>query len=228
MFTFPVGLLEKDTPSATDPFYNNVSLLLLANDVNNSTTFIDSGPANRNVTTFLGNPVITTAESKFGGSSLTGGIIQTPYNSAFDFGTGDFTIEFWFRYIGSLPFEVRFTYANGNTPYFSFGSFGDSIALLLEGVSWETSINWTRPLPNTWTHIAGSRQSGTVRFFNNGNLLGSYSSSRNWTMNNNPFVVSANITTAGGTTFIDDFRITKGVARYTAAFTPPTSQLPTM
>lgn len=224
MFTFPVGLFGIEREK--DLFYNNVSLLLLANGANNSTTFIDSGPANRTVTAFQQSPVITTSQSRFGNGSLTGGTIQTPYNPAFDFGTGDFTIEFWFRYTGTLLSEFRFTYANGGTPYFSFGSRGNSIGFVLEGVTWETEPSWTRPSANTWTHIAASRQASTVRFFNNGTLLGSYSSSRNWTINNNPFAISANLTTTGGSTFIDDFRVTKGVARYTANFTPPTTELP--
>lgn len=230
MFTFPVGLLKKDTPPSTDPFYNNVSLLLLANGEEGSTTFIDSGPANRTVSIHSENPVITTAVSKFGGGSLTGGRISVPYDSAFDFGVGDFTIELWFRYEGTLLNEFRFTLGSTNS-YLSFGSRVSGmrqIGLVLEGLSWDTEVLWTPEPAGVWAHLAVSRSNGTVRLFQNGTLLGSNNSSRDWSMNNNPFIVSASNITDIDIAYIDDLRVTKGVARYTAAFTPPTSQLPTM
>jgi hypothetical protein len=60
-----------------DPYYGNVSLLLRGNGTNGSTTIIDSSPSPKTVTAF-GNAQISTAQSKFGGSSI-----------AFD-GTGDY------------------------------------------------------------------------------------------------------------------------------------------
>ena len=230
MFTFPVGLLGRE--SAKDPSYNNVSLLLLANGANNSTTFVDSGPANRTVSVNQLSPVITTAQSKFGGGSLTGGRVSVPYNSAFDFGTGDFTVEFWFRYEGTLNSEFRFTTGTGSS-FFSFGSRVVSsvrrIGLVLEGVTWDTEISWSPASNNTWAHLAISRESGTVRAFQDGTLLGSNSSNRNWSMNSSIFIVSpasSSSSIATGAVYFDDFRVTKGVARYTAAFSPPTEQLP--
>ena len=217
-----------------DPFYNNVSLLLLANGANNSTTFIDSGPANRTVSAVNNglNPVITTAQSRFGGSSLTGGQVSVPYNSAFDFGTGDFTIELWFRYEGTLNGSWRFCQGT-STPYFAFGltDFPERrIVLVLEGVVFDVTVPWPNyPAANTWAHIAVSRASGTVRFFQDGSLIGSGSSNRNWNINSSNFVVcprSPSSTIATGAVYFDDFRVTKGVARYTAAFSPPTEQLP--
>ena len=225
MFTFPVGLLGRETPK--DPFYNNVSLLLLANGVNNSTTFIDSGPASRTITTWRDSPVITTSQSRFGGGSLTQGGVQVPYNSAFDFGTGDFTIEFWFRYQGSLLSDFRFTDSTSGSGYFAFGSRSPSIGFVAEFIAWDAEASWTRPSANVWTHIAATRQSGVNRFFSNGVLLGSANSSRSWSMGGNPFTVSASRqTSSGGQVYLDDFRVTKGVARYTATFTPPTTELP--
>jgi hypothetical protein len=225
MFTFPVGLLGGER----DPFYNNVSLLLLGNGTNNSTTFVDSGPANRTVTVSSGNPVITTAQFRYGNGSISGGAIETPYNAAFDWGTGDFTIEFWLRYSGTLASDFRFCFGKtGNV--FAFGSrisSGRRIGVLLENVAWEVELSWTPVGADTWAHIALTRQGTTMRVFQNGVALGSASNSRNWNINNNPFVIQANTVIASGGAWIDDFRVTKGVARYTANFTAPTAELPT-
>jgi hypothetical protein len=226
MFTFPVGLLGGER----DPFYNNVSLLLLGNGADGSTTFVDSGPANRTVTVSSGSPVITTAQFRYGNGSISGGRVETPYNAAFDWGAGDFTIEFWFRYSGTLTSEFRF--CNGKTgSVFSFGSriFSGNriIGVLLEGVAWEVEFNWTPVGANTWAHIALTRQGTTMRIFQNGTSLGSASNSRSWTVNSSPFLIQPDTFIASGGAWFDDFRVTKGVARYTANFTAPTAELPT-
>jgi hypothetical protein len=61
----------------TDPYFSNVSLLLHGDGANGSTTIVDSSPSPKTVTA-VGNAQISTAQSKFGGSSL-----------AFD-GSGDY------------------------------------------------------------------------------------------------------------------------------------------
>ena len=215
----------------TDPYYGNVSLLLLGNGTNNSTNFVDSGPANRTVTVSSGAPIITTSQSKYGNGSITGGKIEVPYNSAFDWGTGDFTIEFWFRYSGTLADTFRFTEVKV-IPGFAFGGRVVSgiryISILQEGVVWQSEFPWTPPDPNTWAHIALTRSGSTVRIFQDGVSLGTRTNTRNWSMNNSAFIISptsssSDIASEGA--WLDDFRVTKGVARYTTDFTPPTQEL---
>jgi hypothetical protein len=223
--------LELGEGFVPDPFYSNVSLLLLGNGTDGSTTFVDSGPANRTVTISSGTPIITTSQFKYGNGSITGGRIETPYDAAFDWGTGDFTIEFWFRYSGTFASEFRFcTGKTGNV--FSFGSRVVSgtrrIGVLLENVAWEVELSWTPVGVDTWAHIALTRQGTTMRIFQNGVSLGSASNSRNWNVNNSPFLVMPDTNIASGGAWFDDFRVTKGIARYTANFTPPTEQLPTV
>jgi phage-related protein len=221
--------LELGEGFVPDPFYSNVSLLLFGNGTDGSTTFVDSGPANRTVTISSGTPIITTSQFKYGNGSITGGRIETPYDAAFDWGTGDFTIEFWFRYSGTLASEFRFcTGKTGN--FFAFGSrlfSGRRIGVVLENVSWDVELSWTPVGVDTWAHIALTRQGTTMRIFQNGVSLGSASNSRNWNINNSPFLVMPDTNIASGGAWFDDFRGTKGVARYTDTFTPPTGQLPT-
>lgn len=80
---------------------------------------------------------------------------------------------------------------------------------------------------NVWHHIALTRSGSTVSLWLNGVLVGTYSFSG---------TVGANAIWAIGAFdntqsdpmrgFIDEFRLTKGVARYTSAFTPPTAAFP--
>ena len=88
---------------------------------------------------------------------------------------------------------------------------------------------------STWTHVAVTRSGSTVRGFLNGSLISSGTSTRDFT-NSYPLFVGIWGTSGGnwpsGTIdspfngYIDDLRITKGVARYTANFTPPTQAFP--
>jgi hypothetical protein len=75
---------------------------------------------------------------------------------------------------------------------------------------------------NTWAHIAVTRSGTSLRLFVNGVLDGNVSNSQNFT--------DTNITIGRGVWassefegYLDDFRVTKGYARYTSNFTPPTS-----
>ena len=93
-----------------DPFgsaYENVSLLLFGNGPNNSTTFTDSSSYGHTVTP-VADAKISTTQSKFGGASIyldgSGDCLSLPDNaSAFDFGTGDFTIECWIYWAYFFP-----------------------------------------------------------------------------------------------------------------------------
>ena len=99
---FPLALLNASSPPV-DPA---LTLVLLHFDgANNSTVFTDSSPFNQTVSVVTGTPKISTAMSKFGGSSLYldgSSSIKIPNNANLNLGTGVFTIEFWF-YLTSLP-----------------------------------------------------------------------------------------------------------------------------
>jgi hypothetical protein len=77
---------------------------------------------------------------------------------------------------------------------------------------------------NNWYHIAVSNSNGTRSLFVDGNLIGTMSGTQD---------MYSGITTIGRcpsqsydyTGYIQDLRITKGLARYTANFTPPTASL---
>lgn len=122
----------------TDEFFDSVSLLLHGDGTNNSTAITDSSASSTPVTV-VGNTVISTAQSKFGGSSIyldgAGDYLSVPDSTAFDFGTADFTWEAWVNPVSlaNSPFILHqlnsqsgsdtgwFVEIGANAVYFGFG-----------------------------------------------------------------------------------------------------------
>lgn len=183
----------------------------------------------------VGNSNLVTSIKKYGNSSLyfdgTGdwiNIVSTT-NNLFAFGTGNFTIEFWFYGIsvaGGLPFDFRPLNTNGAYPsiYLSAGQlrYYVNTADRITGGSLSTS---------TWYHIAVCRSGTSTKMFLDGTQIGStYTDSADYLTANVPLLGASGFHRDGTGAingYIDDFRVTKGVARYTANFTPTTSTFQT-
>jgi hypothetical protein len=185
----------------------------------------------------VGNAQISTTQSQFGGSSMyfdgTGDWLVTPISTSLGMGTGDFTIEGWF-YATSPTYAQGFFHINAtaiagtNAGY----AIGVTSAGVIQYYAGNTFTNTSSTITaNTWTYLALVRSAGTVKVYVNGILPTSGSS----------IADSQNVTTAlaylalfystpgtsyAMTGYINDFRITKGYARYTANFTPPTTAFP--
>ena len=219
----------------TDPYFSNVSLLLHGDGTNGSTTITDSSPSPKTVTA-VGNAQISTAQSKFGGASIaldgTGDWLDLAGSSAFSF-AADFTIEtflYWNGTRGEADTILELgVYTNGILLRAGSGSTGTGYQLYVNGVfnQWTTSPAETI---NEWVHLAVARSGSTITFYFNGvarmnlSFTGTVNSvnaatriGMERTENNLSRAINA---------YIDDFRITKGVARYTANFTPPTAPFP--
>ncbi len=215
-------------PAATDPYFANVVLLLHCDGVNDSTTFTDSSSAARTFTTF-GNAKIDTSQYKFGGVSGkfdgSGDHITAPSSTDFNFGTGDFTIETWIRFnvfpaasgtiVGNYPgtWALQYRPDQGNKITLYDGSANYSGALSLSTA--------------TWYHFAVTRAGTSLRFFVDGVQSGStLTNSTNFSTANTLCVGQLNGLGQEVNGWLDDMRITKGVARYTASFTPPIAAFP--
>ena len=229
-------LITGSEKNPTDPFRSQVSLLLHGDGTNGSTTITDSSPSPKTVTA-VGNAQISTAQSKFGGASVSldgsGDYLQAPTNPEFILGTGDFTLETWIYPLGFasgagnndfaplFDFRTQAGVAQVNVLFTFFGS--STLCLFVNG---SIRITGSPISTSSWTHVALSRSGGVTKLFVNGNQAGSnYSDTNNYV---SPTLrLGANI---GGDAFlngyIDDLRITKGIARYTANFTPPTAPFP--
>jgi len=219
-----------------DPFYNNVSLLLHFDGANGSTTFTDNSPSPKTVTA-NGTAQISTTQSKFGGASAffagtgTPGWASTPSNTDFIFGIDNFTIEGWLYLAGGASgtvFDNR-TSSTSLHPVLILANGGtganDRISFYVAG--FYPIISDVVTLLNVWTHIALCRGAALTRLFVNGVQSGlTYADTNN-------YATSGVVLTGAGlgqsnalNGYIDDFRVTKGVARYTSNFTPPAAPFP--
>lgn len=215
---------SRSTGGPTDPNFSSVSLLLHMDGSNGSTTFTDSSSNAFTITAT--NASISTARSKFGTGSYrrdsSSSYLTTPANAALQLGTGDFTVEFWI-YLDDVSSQDRgfFEYGGG------LGAGVDGATLWVVAIGSDpTVISGGTVSAATWTHIAVTRASGSMKAFINGTQAGStYTSSENFTQN------QVTIGYLYGSSFgftgnLDEMRITKGVARYTSNFTAPTAPFP--
>jgi hypothetical protein len=155
----------------------------------------------------------------------TGDWLQLATNVDLDMGGGDFTIEFWINptSYGSSA-HILAQQAQDFTIQFSSVTSPANQLVVYDGSSRVIgSISLS-----TWTHFALVRSSGTLQGYVNGVATGSSwsnTSATRFTLSNG--LIGARWGNANPFTgFIDDLRITKGVARYTANFTPPTKAFP--
>lgn len=178
----------------------------------------------------IGNAQISTSVVKFGtgsmyfdgsGDYLTG--VPSPVNAL---GGGDFTVEAWIYLLG---------YNGGWAIYSQLSSYTSSTAVLFYingGGNLKLNINGSETdfgsiSLNTWHQVALVRSGSTITGYVDGTSGGSTSNSTNFSdqylvIGRTAFSTASNY--AYG--YIDDFRITKGYARYTANFTPPTAEFP--
>ena len=202
----------------------NTSLLL-----KNTNAGIYDTSGNNDIET-VGNAQVSTAITKYGSSSMyfdgSGDYLNSPSNQNLVFGTGDFTIEGWF-YLTASAASIKYLFDcrsgggiqaaplvhidSGTFKYYVNGSYVASGGTVTQ---------------NQWMHIALVKTSGSTKLYVNGNLAFTYTDSINYTSST---VRVGSEWSAAGTYdwagYISDFRITKGLARYTANFTPPTSEL---
>jgi hypothetical protein len=177
--------------------------------------------------------VVSPVQYKWGTQSLyfqrqssTQGGFQTVYDStALTLGTGDFTIELW----------VYLTIAGGQG-IICKGTNSTGWILQLNGsaqlqwVSATTTLksSTTALSANTWNYIAITRSGTTGYMFINGTLEGAtYTDNGNYNQTNTMYIGNNRTLASPFTGYMDDIRITKGVARYTASFSPPSEAFPT-
>ena len=224
--------ITPQTKVPVDPFRSQVSLLLHGDGANGSTTITDNSPTPKTVTA-VGNAQISTAiADPFGNSSRgvlsldgSGDWLTVPANIGFNFGTDNFTVEYWI-YWNSIKEGENHVQISG-----SLNVLGTTTGNRLEfyanaGTRILDSVAVTA---GTWFHVALARASGQTRLFKNGTQVGStYSDSNNYSnAEMRLFARTDNVNSnAPLNGYIDDLRITKGVARYTSNFTPPAAPFP--
>jgi hypothetical protein len=172
----------------------------------------------------FGSTTGSTTQVKFGGSKSmyfdgTGDYLLT---STPALGTGDWTIEGWV-YFNSIPTQYIFDFRLGTNTNPALAIASDWIYISDNNQHIQSGVT---PSINTWYHFAIVKNSGTTTLYIDGSSIGTFSDSLNYLGNSESTV--GNYNTGGNyylNGYLEDFRVTKGLARYTANFTPPTAPL---
>tara|TARA_E500000318_G_scaffold12786_2_gene11736 strand:- start:6320 stop:8857 length:2538 start_codon:yes stop_codon:yes gene_type:complete len=160
-----------------------------------------------------------------------GDYLSIPDSSDFDFGNGDFTIEFWAyqkgvnadgtgSVVGQWAASNRgwVVYLSSTFILFSFSTNGSNYYNVSDG----SGISY-----NEWTHVAIVRDGNTMKMYKNGTET--YNAVFNSTIYNSSRILEVGANSSGTygdyLGYLSDVRIVKGTAVYTSAFTPPTAPL---
>lgn len=209
--------------AVTDQYISFVSLLMHMEGANAGTTFTDV--KGHTMSQGTGTNVLTsTAHAAFGTSSMqcaSGGYLSTPNATEFAFGSGNFTIDAWLyptSFAATMDIVGNLHSNDTNTSWtFKVASTGK-----LRFSTWFLNVldGATALTLNAWNHVSVVRSGSNLTFYVNGVQDATVGS------------VSINLTnTSGGlwigydqegyfSGFIDELRITKGVARYLGSTLP--------
>lgn len=181
---------------------------------NNATSATD---ALGHTLTFNGAAKLSTATWKFGTASLyldgtANTTVTSPNSSDLDLGTGDFCVDMWVRFqAGSTVFSI----SNGTTAGLRLQQ---AVGRYLVAYNGTTVIDWTMSgyATDILRHVAITRTSGTLRLYVDASLVGEVSASAamTYTAGTTLTIGGDNGNTSLMTGYIDEFRLTKGAARW--------------
>ena len=212
-----------------------VKALLHMNGADGSTTFTDE---TGRTWTANGSAQIDTAQYKFGGASGyfdgAGDYLDTPDSADFDVGSSDFTVDCWvYRNTdGSRQVicgQVDSTGGNANISFFLEMTASDTLhgAIASGTTLYEATSTGTITADSTWHHVAFVRDGNTLRLFIDGTADGT-ADVTGVTANDSAYKMAiGRLGEYDGiywNGWIDEFRFSNGIARWTTNFTPPTSE----
>ncbi len=179
-----------------------------------------------------GKVATVTSQKKFGTASGefhgSGDYLSLADSNDWNFGAGDFTIDTWVRF-NNLPITIaQFVFEqrqdSSNVMFFARGG---SVWNFYLAVGFVGQIDFTctsTVVANTWYHIAIVRSSNTWYMFQDGVQIGITTNSSTIPNLTGPVEIGRR----GDATryldgYLDELRISKGIARWTSNFTPPSA-----
>jgi len=181
----------------------------------------------------VGNAQIDTAVKKYGTGSLefdgTGDYLVLTDDSTLSMGTGDFTVEFWSYCTGTGYRIILDNNWNSTTNSWQIYINGEDTEILhANGASSSIGVGTAgNAVPNNqWTHLAFVKSGTTVKIYVNGTSTASGTMNVTFGRDSTNYIGIEAGSSYPFVGYIDDLRITKGVARYTSNFTPPSAELP--
>ncbi len=208
---------------------SNVKLLLHCDGADGSTSFPDVSSSSHSISA-VADAQVDTAQSKFGGASAlfdgTGDYLSGPTDHVdFEFGSGDFTVDFWFRTTagGGQWANPLISYGSSTASTSSWKVYGGQP---LWGYVWQGSTNYNVTATSTtddgaWHHCALVRDGNTLRFFIDGTEEDTVDVTGVTNNDANSAVLTIG-TDSAGTVYnghIDEVRVSD-TARWTTDFTP--------
>lgn len=240
-FLIAEGLLDTREPfspdfagGTVDDDFASVSFLSGFEGADETTTIVDEGPIGITPITANVGAELDTAIKKFGGSALlltAADSVTVADDAALSFAAGDLTIEAHVYYNGDPGTNPRTICTkwteSGNQREWWLQSQDNVLQFYVS----TTGINFIlknsapfNPVTGQWYHIAVCRTGGLVTFWVDGVSTGNAASTETIFTGTSPMTIGGAV---GGfpnrhVGNIDELRITKGLARYTEAFTAPT------
>lgn len=220
----------------------NTVLLLAMDGTDGSTTFVDSSPYSKTPSSVNGNSQLDTTVKKFGTASLqldgTGDYVAYANSNDWDPGAGDYTIEFDVYLNENTRLQVPLQWRSGspsegwtffidvdNLRFMTWNSTlgGDNVAVDIQhGEVLET---------DRWYHIVVTKEGSVWRLFLDGAVAAAGTELAQMSSHSEILTIGRDtggeVTTRDLNGYLDNIRITKGVARYVVdGFTPPTAAYP--
>jgi len=214
---------------------DSYTVLLLHADGGNATTVFSDAGVHAHSVTANGNAQISTAQSKFGGSAIScdgaGDYLTVGNSSDWEFGSGNFTVDWWEYRTSSTGAKtsisrdqstlyVPFILGYGNDPLLVYMTSDSSGAAGWDIAGGQSLGSLTL---NAWHHFAVVRSGNTFYAFKDGTQTATWTSSASLAANSNPLSVCSSQGGGYYQGYIDELRVSKGTARWTASFTPPTA-----
>lgn len=226
-----LGSTEVWASGPTDPYWDNVILLLNGDGTQGSTTFTDLSNEN-NTTSVTGSLSVDTSTVKFGTGSIdstaSGGRINITPTATWNITySTPLTFEFW-TYLPSITtnqyaFEIRDASASQQMRVQFIPT--NRVDLIIKGGQ-KTTLNNTVPV-NQWVHFATTWDGSLARIFINGTQIETFTRTDSGAFSASTIAVAGkNGTNTNLLGYMDDVRFTLGVARYTGNFTIPTEAFP--
>lgn len=210
-------------------------LLLHMDGINGATSFPDSS-ASVHVSTANGNSHVSTAVVHFGTGSMNetnsgdNYLSVTGTQADWAFGTADYTIDFWLNFtphasgasmnlMGNSSANVTANnwvmLFNTGTAGIQFSNNGGPIIDAAPGGGWND---------NQWYHVALVRFGGNTTLYADGVAIQTVATAYNMSDSSFPLTIGGHAN--GSTTnslngYMDEVRVSKGIARWTSNFTPP-------
>lgn len=215
--------------SGGDEFFSSVALLI------NAENGIVDESNNAHTITAVGDAAVLQDQVKYGSNSLyfdrIGDRLDIPGNATFNYGTGDFTIEMWIRLFNKNGNYVLVEQSASGTLLNTSGDFqfaySSSLGLRFYSSGFDinegSSTGW---LTDTWYHVSVVRSGTTLSLYKDGVSVASSTLAVQLGHSSTNILIGGNTLNQDLGGWLDDIRITKGVARYTSNFTAP-GALPT-